>query len=215
MLRLVTATLAVGAFGQDERVNNQCFQVSSIKGTRIRGSNFKSDLNTLKQYFRPNMRMRRVRLCGDHINIDGVQGFLVSWEDELALNFYGTETTCMDWTVPDGSYIAMINFSYGDLGLNYISFSTELNISFQMGSFRPNDRQFSQTFEKNDPVVGFAGYEGSSLGNVNQLGFYKYKCAIEGEDEPPPPPEPETEEEEDPEEEAEPIFEEKEEEEMT
>ena len=76
------------------------------------------------------MRMRRIRLCGDHVNIDGVQGFLVSWEDELALSLYGTESTCMDWIVPDGSWIASINFSYGDLGINYISFTTEQNISF-------------------------------------------------------------------------------------
>ena len=65
-------------------------------------------------------------------------------------------------------------------------------------------------------MVGFAGYEGSSLGNVNQLGFYRYKCAIEGEDEPPPPPEPEKEEEDETsEEEAEPIFEEEQKDGMT
>ena len=69
-------------------------------------------------------------MCGDHLNIDGVQAFLVSWEDEIALNFYGTETTCMDWHVPEGSYVASITFSYGDFGLNYLSFSTEANISF-------------------------------------------------------------------------------------
>ena len=75
-----------------------------------------------------------------------------------------------------------------------------------MGSFRRNDQQFYQTFQKNDPVVGFVGYQGSALGNVNQLGFYRYKCAIEGEDEPPaqdPEPEQDDEEGEDPD----PIFE--------
>ena len=39
----------------------------------------------------------------------------------------------MDWHVPEGSYIASITFSYGDFGINYLSFSTEANISFQMG----------------------------------------------------------------------------------
>ena len=55
-------------------------------------------------------------------------------------------------------------------------------------------------------MVGFVGYQGSAFGNVNQLGFYRYKCAIEGEDEPPIT-DPETEQDYEEGEDPEPIFE--------
>ena len=65
--------------------------------------------------------------------------FIESDELSLPLSFYGAETQCIDFTIPEGSYIKKVLFTFNHVGLNYISFSTEKNISFQLGWFRPDD----------------------------------------------------------------------------
>ena len=86
------------------------------------------------------MSIRRLKLCGDERNFDGIQAILEDGNElTLPLSFYGAATQCLDFHIPEGSFITKVLFTYNHVGINYISFTTEQNISFQMGWFRPDD----------------------------------------------------------------------------
>jgi hypothetical protein len=79
--------------------------------------------------------------------------------------------------VPVGTYIAKIELSYTSYGLMHFRATTDKNISFERGRKLTSTRTYSQTFDEQSPFVGFAGYEGSV---AMALGFYSFKCILEG-----------------------------------
>ena len=45
-----------------------------------------------------------------------------------------------------------------------------------MGNFRPEDESFTQYFEKQEPLIGFVGYEHNKHDHVSAFGLIKFTC---------------------------------------
>jgi hypothetical protein len=50
---------------------------------------------------------------------------------------------------------------------------TEKMVNFERGSFTDLDSVVFMDFEEDEPLMGFAGYQGQ---NLFALGFYRFKC---------------------------------------
>ena len=45
-----------------------------------------------------------------------------------------------------------------------------------MGNFQPTDESFTQYFERQEPLVGFVGYEHNRHDSVSAFGLIKFMC---------------------------------------
>ena len=53
-----------------------------------------------------------------------------------------------------------------------------------MGSFQPEDESFTQYFDKQEPLIGFAGFEHNKHDSVSAFGLIKFMCLPPIVDEP-------------------------------
>ena len=143
-------------------------------------TDFVSDLTKLKEQYREDMEMRKLRLCGSFKDLQGVQGWLENGFYQIQLNTIGSSYECQEWEIPDGSYIAKIFIAYSASGIRYFKASTEKNINFDRGELSDYTETFEASFEKYEPLAGFVGYE--SAGKVSAIGFYRYMCAERPDD---------------------------------
>lgn len=148
-------------------MTNSCFLATPIFGQTVTGV-FLSDLNDLKTSFDPTMTLRQINLCGTNGAFEGIQGIVSNGTKVVNLTPFGRMSSCEAWQVPDGDYVKSIELSYTTLGLQHILIMTHKNAVKTRGTKAQNSSTYKATYDRLNPVVGFAAYQTTS---IKALGF--------------------------------------------
>lgn len=99
-------------------------------------------------------------MCGSEVGFTGVQSIVEDDTYSVMLNQFGGDLNCKIWKVDEGTYIEKVFFAYNDSRITYFKVSAEDDFfSISRGQQGPDDQTFEQSFNKYEPLAGFAVYQ--------------------------------------------------------
>lgn len=97
-------------------------------------------------------------MCGTEAGFTGIQSIVEDETRSIELTQFGSSFQCQTWSIPEGSYIKTMFFAYNANKITYVKASTEENFNFERGQQAADDKTYTVTFGRYEPLAGFAGY---------------------------------------------------------